>query len=164
MPEIIDPLERAVTRCVPRGFKGRRWGSENQRRGSIWHQRQQRPAQIHQGIGGKGREAGRSGDAAAGDRSAWLRRRFGRGQTAFSYADFATDDPVIQPPGVVVEARRLSQKYSSWMSAPESRWRARQTAAGRAIECRDSRTRPRRMLGYVTRVMANRITRLISCI
>ena len=40
MPEIIDPLERAVTRCVPRGFKGRRWGSENQRRGSIRHQRQ----------------------------------------------------------------------------------------------------------------------------
>ena len=39
MPEIIDPLERAVTRCVQRGFKGRRWGNENQRRGSIWHQR-----------------------------------------------------------------------------------------------------------------------------
>ena len=37
---IIDPVERAVTRCVQRGVKGRRWGSENQRRGSIWHRRQ----------------------------------------------------------------------------------------------------------------------------
>ena len=41
MPEIIDPLERAVTRCVPRGFKGRRWGRENQRRGSLWYERRQ---------------------------------------------------------------------------------------------------------------------------
>ena len=40
-PEIIDPVERTVTRCVQRGFKGRRWSSENQRRGSIRHQRQQ---------------------------------------------------------------------------------------------------------------------------
>ena len=40
MPGIIDPVERAVTRCVQRGVKGRRWGSENQRRGSIWHERQ----------------------------------------------------------------------------------------------------------------------------
>ena len=40
MPEIIDPLERAVRRCVRRGIKGRRWGSENQRCGSIRHQRQ----------------------------------------------------------------------------------------------------------------------------
>ena len=47
MPEIIDPLERAVTRCILRGFKCRRWGSENQRLGSIRHQRQQQGAAVN---------------------------------------------------------------------------------------------------------------------